>query len=224
MNSILKIARAVFALLCIANAASSAHGAPYGANLNGANENPPNASTATGVAVVSLDTAAHRLIISVTASALTPPADTGSHIPFIASLHLNCCVNPPGATEDVTGTGLVPTFDTNGGTRTITIDTSAQPLPPGQLPSGTFTWLPSFVASHGGTPATAEAALASGLAAGQAYANITTTVFGAGEIRGFLVAATPSSVEVPTLTPRSLGFLAVALVAATAFVLVRAKW
>jgi CHRD domain len=45
---------------------------------------------------------------------------------------------------------------------------------------------PAFVTANGGTTATAEAALLAGLAAGEAYLNIHTDNFTAGEIRGFL--------------------------------------
>ena len=44
----------------------------------------------------------------------------------------------------------------------------------------------AFVTAHGGTTASAAAALLAGLEAGQAYLNIHTTMFPGGEIRGFL--------------------------------------
>ena len=46
---------------------------------------------------------------------------------------------------------------------------------------------PAFVTDHGGTLASAEAALAAALAADEAYLNIHTSMFPGGEIRGFLV-------------------------------------
>jgi hypothetical protein len=53
---------------------------------------------------------------------------------------------------------------------------------------------PAFVTAHGGTAASAEAALIDGLNAGQAYLNIHTTFRTGGEIRGFLAAVPePSS-------------------------------
>jgi len=45
---------------------------------------------------------------------------------------------------------------------------------------------PAFVTSHGGTVASAEAALLAGIEAGQAYLNVHTSTFPAGEMRGFL--------------------------------------
>lgn len=50
---------------------------------------------------------------------------------------------------------------------------------------------PAFVAAHGGTVPGAEAALLTGLLAGQAYLNIHTTMFPGGEIRGVLLQARP---------------------------------
>jgi len=44
----------------------------------------------------------------------------------------------------------------------------------------------AFVAAHGGTTASATAALLAGFGAGTAYFNIHTSTFGGGEIRGFL--------------------------------------
>jgi hypothetical protein len=49
-----------------------------------------------------------------------------------------------------------------------------------------ITYNPAFVAANGGTVEGAEAALLAGLAAGEAYLNIHTTVVPGGEIRGFL--------------------------------------
>jgi hypothetical protein len=45
---------------------------------------------------------------------------------------------------------------------------------------------PAYVTANGGTTASAEAALAAAMAAGEAYLNIHTTVVPGGEIRGFL--------------------------------------
>ena len=93
--------------------------------------------------------------------------------------HIHACTASPG-----TGTASVatttPTFPgfplgVTSGSYDRTFDT---------LSAGTYN--PAFVSSHGGTPASAEAALATCLAAGTAYLNIHTTMFPGGEIRGFL--------------------------------------
>jgi hypothetical protein len=59
---------------------------------------------------------------------------------------------------------------------------------------------PSYITANGGTPASAELALTTAIADGEAYLNIHTTVFGGGEIRGFLTL-------VPE--PSSLGLLGI---------------
>ena len=67
---------------------------------------------------------------------------------------------------------------------------------------------PAFVTAQGGTPASAEAVLASAMASGQAYFNIHTAApsgFPNGEIRGFL---TPAA-QVPE--PATLSLLSLAL-------------
>jgi hypothetical protein len=56
-------------------------------------------------------------------------------------------------------------------------------------------WNPTYVTNNGGTTATAEAALFAAIAAGRAYLNVHTGGTGGfpgGEIRGFLVAPTPT--------------------------------
>ena len=51
---------------------------------------------------------------------------------------------------------------------------------------------PAFVTSHGGTVASAKAALFAGIRAGQSYFNIHTTTSGGGEIRGVLQSPDPA--------------------------------
>src|SRR3954468_5519885 len=93
--------------------------------------------------------------------------------------HIHCCTAVPG-----TGTALVattvPTFpgfplDVTSGTYSRIFDTSLA-----------RTYNPAFITANGGTVLSAEATLAAGLAAGEAYLNIHTTLFPNGEIRGFL--------------------------------------
>ena len=64
------------------------------------------------------------------------------------------------------------------------------------------TWNPAFVTAQGSV-ANAEAAFIAGLAAGDAYLNIHTTLFPSGEIRGFLVLAPE---------PATLGLVGLALI------------
>ena len=160
----------------------TAHAIPitYTALLNGPSEFPPNASPGTGFATVVIDTdpSAHNMTVNASFSGLMGTT-TASHI--------HCCITVPGGTAGVATT--TPTF-------------TGFPL---VVTSGTYVHLfdmtlassynPAYITANGGTPASAEAALESGIAAGTAYFNIHSTTFPAGEIRGFLV---PAAVPEPT--------------------------
>jgi hypothetical protein len=183
------IFQAVITLLYLV--ASSAQAIPivYQTSLSGAAENPPNASLGTGSATVTYDPVAQTLAYDVVFSDLTG---------FAMAAHIHCCVNAPG----------------NAGVATTL------PSPPGfplGVTSGSFmavfdltdtaSFNAMFINNNGGTAASAEAALAAGLANGQAYFNIHTIVVPAGEIRGFL-ASVP---EPATLLLLGLGLTALAL-------------
>jgi hypothetical protein len=164
------------------NAATPANAVPltYFADLSGVAESPPNASPGTGLAQVIIDTAAHTLEVAVTFSNLLGTT-TASHI--------HCCTATPGIGTAGVAT-QTPTF----------VD-----FPLG-VTSGTYnhvfdltlaaSWNAPFITANGGTPGGAEAALALGLAAGEAYLNIHTTFAPGGEIRGFL-APTPLPTALP---------------------------
>jgi CHRD domain len=138
--------------------------------LSPLNENPAHPeSHASGTANVTWDTTTNMMTVDVTFTGLTTP-NTAAHI--------HCCVTTPGGTAGVATS--VPTFTgfpsgTQSGTYTHTFD---------MLNAASYN--PSFVTSHGGTVASAEAALLAGLEAGQTYLNVHTVMFGGGEIRGFL--------------------------------------
>jgi len=187
-----------FALLLLISAtigvALPSEAALYTASLSGANENPATPSLGTGSTTVTLDTTTHQLQVIVSFSGLTS-GTTASHI--------HCCIAPNGnagvATTTPTFTGF-PLGVTSGSYNHVFDTTLAS------------SWNPAFITANGGTPAGAEAALATGLTNGQAYLNIHTTNFPGGEIRGFLVAASATSSVVPTLSQWAIGLLALILV------------
>jgi hypothetical protein len=185
----------------------TAHAAPvtYTATLAGANENPPNASPGIGSATVIIDTAAHTLRVVSNFSGLTSNT-TASHI--------HCCAVPPANAGVATTTPSFVGFPlgVTSGSMDQTYDTTLA-----------GSWNPAFITSHGGTPATAEAALAAGLAAGQAYLNIHTANFPGGELRGNLVLqAVLSPLATPTLSDWVMVLLAL-LLAASAWLVLRKR-
>lgn len=146
----------------------------FHANLDGPSESPPNASPGTGFTFVTIDPVAHTMRIEAVFSGLLG-LTTAAHI------HI---VTPPNPTGGVATT--VPTFPgfplgVTGGSYDETFNT---------LAAGTYN--PAFLsnATNMGSTANAENSLFSGIMAGNAYLNIHSTVFGGGEIRGFL-AETP---------------------------------
>jgi len=167
--------------------ALNAGAANYTVVLDGPSESPPNASPGFGSATVSFDASTHTLAINMSFSGLLGTT-TASHI--------HCCTAVPG-----TGTGSVATqtpvfvgfpLGVTSGSYTNSWDTSLA-----------STWNPSFITNHGGTTAGAEAAFGAGLAAGEAYLNIHTTVVPGGEIRGFLM---------PVPEPATWAMLAIGMV------------
>ena len=142
----------------------------YAATLSGVAEEPPNASPGTGLALVDIDTAAHTMRVRVSFSGLVGTT-TASHI------HAATAV-PGVGTAGVATT--VPTFvgfplGVTSGTFDSTLDLTLA-----------SSWNPAFVTAHGGSLSAAETFLADSLEAGTAYLNVHSTVFPAGEIRGFL--------------------------------------
>lgn len=148
-----------------------AHAVPitYVASLDGPSENPANISPATGSAIVTLDVGADTLRVQVTFSGL---------LGTVTVAHIHCCVLPPRNVGVATTLPTFPGFPSGvtSGSYDQTFDTTLA-----------STYSAAFITANGGTAASAEAALAAGLEAGQAYLNIHTTQFPGGEIRGFLV-------------------------------------
>jgi hypothetical protein len=152
------------ATLSAAGAAQSA--TVFGANLLGSSEVPPNASTATGFA--KLTVLGDSLQVDVTWDALI------GGVPGAA--HIHCCTTP--GTNIGVAVGFPGFPAATSGTYSHLFDL---------LDPATYT--SSFRTTFGGgTAAGSEAALLAGLAAGQAYVNIHDAAFPGGEIRGFTAA------------------------------------
>ena len=162
----MKICSFFLVTVCLA---SSALAAPvsFSTTLSGANENPATGSPATGSAFVTIDLALNTLFVQVSFSGLTANA---------TAAHIHCCVAAPGNVGVATQTPTFAGFPAaTSGAYSNTFDTSL---------AATFN--AAYITANGGTPASAAAALAAGLANGQAYLNIHDSNVPGGEIRGFL--------------------------------------
>jgi len=189
----MRIARLVFSAALLAGTACAGI-LTYDANLTGTAEVPPNASPGTGFATVIFDTTANTMEVDVTFSDLLGTT-TASHI--------HCCT----ATPDSGNAGVATT------TPTFTL------FPLG-VTSGTYdhifdltlasSYNPAFVTAQGSV-ANAEAALLAGVADGEAYLNIHTTVVPGGEIRGFLQPAPATTPEPGTFALAGVALLGLAL-------------
>ena len=168
----MKILAVVFCIALLAGSTAIAAVITYDATLNGSSEFPPNASPGTGTAQVVVNTVAQTMFVDVVFSGLAGTT-TASHI--------HCCTASPG-----TGTaGVATTTPTFAGfPLTVTSGTYMNTLDLTLASS----YNPAFVTANGGTLASAEATLLAGLAAGDAYLNIHSSVVPGGEIRGFLIA------------------------------------
>ncbi|HYP07453.1 MAG TPA: CHRD domain-containing protein [Bryobacteraceae bacterium] len=161
----------------------------FTAGLSGPAEEPPNASTATGYTLVTIDPVAHTLRVVVSYSGILSGV-TASHIHVINGL-------------------LDPNvLDTLGPVATQTPSFLGFPTTPTGFYDETFnTSLASsfrapYVTAAGSVPA-AEAALFAGIMSGRAYLNVHSSAFPSGEIRGFLE---------PVPEPATIGLAGAALV------------
>jgi CHRD domain-containing protein len=178
---------------------------PTASGLSPLNENPPHpVSNGIGTALVTWDTVTSTMTVNVVFSGLTTP-NTASHI--------HCCISPPNNTGVAT---TVPTFTGfPGGVTSGTYSHSFNMLDPAS-------YNPAFVTAHGGTAASAAAALLAGILAGQAYLNIHTQQFPGGEIRGFLAVPVDISIKPDAAPPvpinaRSQGNIPVAILSTSTF-------
>ena len=170
----------------------SAFAQVFTSTLAGVTENPPNSSPATGRTTVTLNE---------TADTLRVQADFAGLQGTTTQAHIHCCIAAPGNVGVASQTPSFVGFPT--GVQAGNYDNTFNLSDP-------TTYNPAFVTANGGV-AGARAALIAGIRAGQAYLNIHTSMFGGGEIRGFL-ALQATSIQVPTLTHGMLGMLALLLV------------
>jgi len=170
---------AALAILGLANTSRAAI-FQYQAFLDGPTE--PTASPGTGFATVDYDNVAHTLSVNVSFSGLLG-STTISHI------HAATAAPLTGTAGVATPTPTFPGFPAG-----VTSGSYSQVLD--LTLSSSYNG--SYITANGGTPTSAEAALTSAIAAGKAYWNIHTSIFGGGEIRGFLV---------PVPEPASIGML-----------------
>src|SRR5438874_2325428 len=161
---------AAAAILCAS--AAQATITIYTANLSGPNESPPNASPGTGNAIVTIDDVLNTMRVQVTFSGLLGTT-TASHI------HTPTAAPFTGTAGVATTTPTFPGFPLG-----VTSGTYDQVF---DLLTGA-TYNPAFVTANSGSVTQARTALLNGIASGEAYLNIHTTVVPGGEIRGFLVA------------------------------------
>lgn len=147
----------------------------YTTTLYGAGEFPPNASTGTGTAIVTIDELLNTMRIEVLFANLASPTTV---------THIHCCTAAAGSGTAGVATG-VPTFP--GFPAGVTAGSYDQTF---DITDPTI-FNPAFVTANGGTAASAFNALKTGFDTGSAYLNIHTTQFPAGEIRGFLQSDVP---------------------------------
>lgn len=162
----------------------------YAAQLNGATETVPNASTATGAVSLTIDTSANTLNFGGLFSGLSSG---------IIMAHIHCCTATSGigsagvATLNFVGPAITPGATAGMFSTTLDLTSAAG-------------YNPTFLAAAGGTTFAAETLLATGLAADKAYVNLHTNAFPGGEIEGF---------PTPVPEPGTLALVVVGLVGVT---------
>src|SRR5262245_61083361 len=175
-NKRLMAAMAPLALALLSGTAQAAI-LSYYANLDGPSE--PTPSLGTGFATVNYDNVAHTLQIQFNWTGLTGTT-TAAHIHGPTALAGSGTAGVATTTPYFAGFPIGVTSGSYSNTLDLTLASS---------------YNPSFVTANGGTTAGAEAALTAAIAADKAYLNIHSTVFGGGEIRGFLIPVPePSSI------------------------------
>jgi hypothetical protein len=164
---------ALAASMLVAATSAQAATTTYRATLSGPSESPPNASPGYSVSMIEIDDSALTMDLNVPFADLTSPT---------TAAHIHCCTPAPFTGIAPVAT-QVPAFSgfplgVTAGNYVHTFDISDPAF-----------FNPAFLAANGGTAASAGAALLNGINLHEAYLNIHTTLYPAGEVRGFLVAA-----------------------------------
>ncbi|MDX1935314.1 MAG: CHRD domain-containing protein [Capsulimonadales bacterium] len=141
------------------------------ARMSGPAEAPPNSSPGTGLAIVNYDPVSHLMRVRASFSGLLGNV-TVAHIHGATATPLTGTAGVITPTPTYPGFPAGNTFGFYDRTFDMTLSSS---------------YNAAFITANGGTPATAETAFINAMVAQRTYFNIHTSVFGGGEIRGFLV-------------------------------------
>lgn len=142
----------------------------YEALMDGPSEAPPNASPGTGIATITIDTVLNTMRVEATFSGL---------VGITTAAHIHAPTPNP-----FTGTASVATQTPSFSGFPLGVTAGAMDTTFDMTLTSSFNG--SYITGNGGTPASAFAAFQSHVAAGRAYFNIHSSIFGGGEIRGFL--------------------------------------
>ena len=170
------------ALIACSLMAANASVVQYLVTLDGPSESPANASPGTGSGTVDYNDTAHTLTLSLIFSGLSGTT-SASHIHAATVVPFTSTAGVATTTPSFAGFPLGVASGSYNNVLDLTLASS---------------YNPAYVTANGGTTASAEAALATAMAAGKAYWNVHSSTFPGGEIRGFLT---------PVPVPSSLALL-----------------
>ncbi|MEO8225338.1 MAG: CHRD domain-containing protein [Gammaproteobacteria bacterium] len=188
MNRFIGLSGALLGTL-LATAAPAASIGFSAALTSAAENNPSNTSPGTGTATVTVDLLLQTMHVDVSFGGLQGTT---------TAAHIHCCSAPSGSAVIAVGSPILFGFPLGVASGTYTQDIDLA------LASN---YGSQFLANSGGTASGAFTALVAGLNASQAYLNIHSNLFSAGEIRGQLAA-----VPLPGALPLLLTGLATVLV------------